>query len=168
MTSNKRRRSSDSDSSSYFKYTAVEPSSMLIKLPSSQISQTCPKKRRSPLTLPSVTPPSVTMSEHTTQQEKDRCQSSSRSRAASLLAKVAVVGSQPSAPTSPRNWTSGCSPESSTSSMTSSPTSTPREESDQFHFDSSKQLTKAQEYVSFPVFETFGGCKQNEGDCADS
>jgi len=130
---------------------------MFISLPTNNT----PHLRRSPLTPPSVTPPSVSAT--TMQSERDRCTSPSRS-ASTLLAKVAVVGApQPQAGTTP------CSPRmamgSNSSSASSTPISTPPGDGCHFPFGSSqKGLPESPDggYISFPVFEEFGDYKSDD------
>jgi hypothetical protein len=166
MASNKRRRSSDSTSTSSSKFVALQkqqpPNSMFISLPEPRIpTPICSQmKRRSPLTPPSVTPPSVSVSDSTTiQRPRDRCTSP---RASVLLAKVAVVSATPgTVPSSPR-LCAAASPDSNSNNST--PSATPPDEGCQFSFSSSKQLPESPNggYVSFPMFEAFGGCDDRE------
>ncbi|KAF8249485.1 hypothetical protein K440DRAFT_543760 [Wilcoxina mikolae CBS 423.85] len=132
---------------------------MFISLPAPRLSASAfPVKRRSPLTPPSVTPPSVTVSDPAAMQRaRDRCRSPS-SRASALLAKVAVVSSAPgTVPSSPRLCAAN-SPDSTNS--------TPPDDGGQFQFSSSKQLPESPDggYVSFPMFEAFENYGQDHDD----
>lgn len=119
---------------------------MFISLPAPQLSRLPSMKRRSPLSPPAVTPPSVSITGYTAlQAERDHRSRSSpppTERARSLLAKVAVVSSVPSAPTSPRMCTSS-SARSCLSSPNSSPSSTPPGEYGHFPFGySTRRMSK--------------------------
>ncbi|KAA8912845.1 hypothetical protein FN846DRAFT_214650 [Sphaerosporella brunnea] len=168
-SSNKRRRSSDCGSNSASKFAAIsdEQPPTFISLPEPRIASTTTPaysmKRRSPLTPPSVTPASVTVSESTTLR-RDRCRSPS-SRASAILQKVAVVSSTPSTvPSSPRLCATNSPGSNGVNSNDSTPTSTPPDDGGQFPF--TKHLPERPEggYVSFPMFEAFKGCGDEDDE----
>ncbi|CUS11922.1 unnamed protein product [Tuber aestivum] len=101
---------------------------MLLSLPDPRESS---RSRRSPLTPPSVTPPSVSVTGSSTMQsERDRCTSPSQT-ATTLLAKVAAPQPQTgTTPSSPRMAMSN------SSSASSTPLSTPPGDGCHFPFGS--------------------------------
>jgi len=130
---------------------------MLLSLPDPRESS---RSRRFPLTPPSVTPPSVSVSGSSTMQsERDRCTSPSQT-ATTLLAKVATPQPQTgTTPSSPRMAMSN------SSSASSTPLSTPPGDGCHFPFGSmQKGLPESPDggYISFPVFEEFGGYKSED------